>query len=71
MMTDSLSGMLIHSVLIGSTTGVIGMYLSYILNIASGAAIVLFSALLFCLSLLLKPVRKKRILRKRFQYHGR
>jgi manganese/iron transport system permease protein/iron/zinc/copper transport system permease protein len=71
MMTDSFSRMLIYSVLIGSVTGIIGMYLSYILNIASGAAIVLFSALLFCLSLLLKPVRKKRMLRKRFQHHGR
>ncbi len=71
MMTDSFSRMLIYSVLIGSVTGVIGMYLSYILNIASGAAIVLFSALLFCLSLLLKPVRKKRMLRRRFQHHSR
>jgi manganese/iron transport system permease protein/iron/zinc/copper transport system permease protein len=71
MMTDSFSRMLIYSVLIGSVTGVIGMYLSYILNIASGAAIVLFSALLFCLSLLLKPVRKKRMLRRRLQHHGR
>jgi manganese/iron transport system permease protein/iron/zinc/copper transport system permease protein len=71
MMTDSFSRMLIYSVLIGSVTGIIGMYLSYILNIASGAAIVLFSALLFCLSLLLKPVRKKRMLRRRFQHHHR
>ncbi len=71
MMTDSFSRMLIYSVLIGSVTGVIGMYLSYILNIASGAAIVLFSALLFCLSLLLKPIRKKRMLRRHFQHHSR
>ena len=71
MMTDRFSRMLIYSTLIGSVTGVIGMYLSYILNIASGAAIVLFSALLFCLSLLLKPIRKKRMLRRRFQHHSR
>jgi ABC-type Mn2+/Zn2+ transport systems, permease components len=71
MMTESFSRMLIYSVLIGAATGVIGMYLSYVFNIASGAAIVLFSALLFCLSLLLKPVRKKRILRRRFQHHSR
>ncbi|MEO5654948.1 MAG: metal ABC transporter permease [Nitrosospira sp.] len=71
MMTDSFSRMLIYSVLIGAVTGVTGMYLSYILNIASGAAIVLFSALLFCLSLLLKPIRKKRMLRRRFQHHSR
>jgi manganese/iron transport system permease protein/iron/zinc/copper transport system permease protein len=71
MMTESFSRMLIYSVLIGAATGVIGMYLSYVFNIASGAAIVLFSALLFCLSLLLKPVRKKRMLRRRFQHHSR
>ena len=71
MMTDSFSRMLIYSVLIGAATGVIGMYTSYVFNIASGAAIVLFSALLFCLSLLLKPVRKKRMLRRRFQHHSR
>ena len=71
MLTESFSRMLIYSVLIGAATGVIGMYLSYVFNIASGAAIVLFSALLFCLSLLLKPVRKKRILRRRFQHHSR
>ncbi|WP_025039575.1 metal ABC transporter permease [Nitrosospira briensis] len=71
MMTDSFSRMLIYSVLIGAVTGVTGMYLSYILNIASGAAIVLFSALVFCLSLLLKPVRKKRMLRRRFQHPSR
>ncbi|SCX46549.1 metal ABC transporter permease [Nitrosospira sp. Nsp1] len=71
MMTDSFSRMLIYSVLIGAVMGVTGMYLSYILNIASGAAIVLFSALLFCLSLLLKPVRKKRMLRRRFQHPSR
>ena len=71
MMTESFSRMLIYSVLIGAATGVIGMYLSYVFNIASGAAIVLFSALFFCLSLLLKPVRKKRMLRRRFQHHSR
>jgi manganese/iron transport system permease protein/iron/zinc/copper transport system permease protein len=71
MMTESFSRMLIYSVLIGAATGVIGMYLSYVFNIASGADIVLFIALLFCLSLLLKPVRKKRMLRRRFQHHSR
>jgi len=57
MLTDSFSKMLIYSTLIGSVTGVIGMYLSYIFNVASGATIVLASALLFSLSLLAKPLR--------------
>lgn len=56
MLTDSFSRMIVYSTLIGSVTGVIGMYLSYIFNVASGAAIVLCSALLFSLSLLVKPL---------------
>ena len=57
MLTDSFSKMLIYSTLIGSITGVTGMYLSYIFNVASGTTIVLFSALLFTLSLLAKPLQ--------------
>lgn len=57
MLTDSFSRMIVYSALIGSVTGVIGMYLSYIFNVASGATIVLSSALLFSLSLLTKPLR--------------
>lgn len=56
MLTDSFSKMIIYSTLIGSVTGVIGMYLSYIFNVASGTTIILFSALLFSLSLLAKPI---------------
>lgn len=56
MLTDSFSKMIIYSTLIGSITGVIGMYLSYVFNVASGTTIVLFSALLFSLSLLAKPI---------------
>ena len=57
MLTDSFSKMVLYSALIGAITGVAGLYLSYIFNVASGATIVLFSALLFSLSLLLKPLR--------------
>ena len=56
MLTDSFSKMIIYSALIGAVTGVAGMYLSYIFNIASGAAIVLFGALLFSLTLSAKPL---------------
>jgi manganese/iron transport system permease protein/iron/zinc/copper transport system permease protein len=38
----------------GAVTGVMGMYLSYIFNAASGATIVLFGALLFCLAAFVK-----------------
>lgn len=59
MLTDSFSKMVIYSALIGAITGVAGLYLSYIFNVASGATIVLFSALLFSLSLLVKPLRSR------------
>jgi manganese/iron transport system permease protein/iron/zinc/copper transport system permease protein len=69
MMTDSFGRMLVYSFIIGAATGVTGMYLSYIFNAASGATIVLFGALLFCLAALIKrckglfasqPVRQQR-----------
>ncbi len=59
MLTDSFSKMLLYSTLIGAITGIIGMYLSYIFNVASGTTIVLFSALVFSLSLLIKPLRNR------------
>jgi manganese/iron transport system permease protein/iron/zinc/copper transport system permease protein len=70
MMTDSFSRMLIYSLIIGAVTGVAGMYLSYVFNAASGATIVLFGALLFCLSVLIKYVREKFILRANLHRHG-
>jgi ABC-type Mn2+/Zn2+ transport system permease subunit len=59
MITDSFGRMLIYSLIIGAITGVAGMYLSYILNAASGATIVLFGTLLFCISVLMKFTRRK------------
>ena len=70
MMTDSFSRMLIYSTVIGAITGVAGMYLSYIFNAASGATIVLFGALLFCLSALVKLIREKFMLRVNLHRHG-
>lgn len=57
-LTDSFSKMMIYSTLIGIFSGITGMYLSYIFNVASGTTIVLFSTLLFGLSLLVKPLQK-------------
>ncbi len=70
MMTDRFSRMLIYSLIIGAITGVGGMYLSYIFNAASGATIVLFGALLFCLSVLIKHIREKFLLRVNTHRHG-
>jgi len=57
MLTDSFGRMLVYSFIIGAATGVTGMYLSYIFNAASGATIVLFGALLFCLTAFIKRCR--------------
>lgn len=70
MMTDSFSRMLIYSFIIGAITGVAGMYMSYIFNAASGATIVLFGALLFCLMAAIKFIREKFMLRANFHRHG-
>lgn len=59
MLTDSFGRMLVCSVVIGAVIGVAGMYLSYVFNAASGATIVLFGSFVFCLSLLVKPVRAR------------
>ncbi len=57
MLTDRFSRMIIYSTIIGAVTGVIGMYLSYIFNVASGTTIVLFSVLVFALSMMVRPLR--------------
>lgn len=51
LLTDSFARMLLLSSGIGALCGLLGMYLSYFLNISSGAAIVLFSALVFMVAL--------------------
>jgi manganese/iron transport system permease protein/iron/zinc/copper transport system permease protein len=61
LMTDCFSRMLIYSLVIGAITGVIGMYLSYAFNTASGATIVLFGAALFCLTWLTSFYHGRRI----------
>ena len=58
LMTDSFGRMLIYSLTIGAVSGVVGIYLSYIFNTASGATIVLFGALLFCLTWLVKSIQE-------------
>ncbi len=47
LLTDSFSKLVGLSILLGSLTAVVGMYLSYYLDIASGASIVLFASLVF------------------------
>jgi manganese/iron transport system permease protein/iron/zinc/copper transport system permease protein len=51
LLTNNFAAMLGLSTILGGLTALVGMYLSYYLDIASGASIVLLSALLFALAL--------------------
>jgi ABC-type Mn2+/Zn2+ transport system permease subunit len=59
LLTDSFNRMVLWSTLIGAATGFLGMYLSYYLDIASGASIVLFQAALFTLALVVMSLRRR------------
>jgi ABC-type Mn2+/Zn2+ transport system permease subunit len=55
MLTRRLPVMMAFSILFGVFSGIIGLYLSYYLNIASGASIVLVATLIFLLAFFLSP----------------
>jgi len=59
LMTDSFNRMVILSTMIGMITNLIGMYLSYYIDVASGATIVLVQAMVFGVSLLVSLVQKR------------
>lgn len=59
LLTDSFVRMLLLSTLTGAATGLVGMYLSYSFDVASGASIVLTQAGLFGLVLLLTSLRRR------------
>lgn len=59
LLTDSFNRMVILSVLIGATTGIVGMYVSYYVDIASGATIVLVQATIFSISLLVTSLQNR------------
>ena len=59
LLTDSFGRMSVFSTIIGALSGLVGMYLSYSIDIASGASIVLLQAATFGVVLLLMSIRKK------------
>jgi ABC-type Mn2+/Zn2+ transport system permease subunit len=59
LLTDSFNRMIGLSTAIGAVTGFVGMNLSYHLDLASGATIVLTQALTFCIALLWTALRKE------------
>ena len=63
MLTDSFSRMLWLSVVLGSISGFVGMYLSWFLDIASGASIVMVSAGFFVIAYVVNGARGARRLR--------
>lgn len=65
LLTRKLSSMMVVSAIIGALSSIIGLYISYYLNIASGAAIVLVTTLVFLLIYLFAP--RKGVLLKFFR----
>ena len=59
LLTDSFNRMISLSTLIGALTGALGMYLSYYVDIASGATIVLLQAAVFGLVLVVTSLQKR------------
>ncbi len=57
LLTRRLPTMMVTAALIGAFSGVTGLYLSFYLNIASGAAVVLVASLIFLLVFLFAPQR--------------
>ena len=58
LLTDSFHRMVLLSTLIGAASGVVGMYLSYYADVASGATIVLLQSSLFGIVLAVESARK-------------
>lgn len=52
LLTDSFHRMIMYAMGVGAVTGLVGMYLSFYVDVSSGATIVLLQAFLFCLALI-------------------
>ncbi len=59
LLTDSFPRMLMISITIGMLTGLVGLYLSYFLDVASGASIVLVQATLFVIALAITSLNRR------------
>lgn len=59
LLTDSFNRMILLSVFIGALSGFVGMYLSFYIDVASGASIVLLQAGLFSLALIFSSLRRR------------
>ncbi len=59
LLTDSFHRMVLYAMTIGAFCGLVGMYLSYAINAASGATIVLTQSAVFCVALLFSTLQKR------------
>src|SRR3990170_8951830 len=59
LLTDSFNRMILISAAMGALSGLAGMYLSYYVDVASGATIVLLQAALFILALTVTSIQKR------------
>jgi manganese/iron transport system permease protein len=61
LLTDSFSKMLGISVIVGTLSGFVGVYLSYYLNISSGASVVLVGSAVFVVAFVLSGIRRRQL----------
>jgi ABC-type Mn2+/Zn2+ transport system permease subunit len=61
LLTDSFARMLAISVGVGTLSGFFGVYLSYYLDVSSGASVVLVAAAIFVVAFALSGVRRRRL----------
>lgn len=59
LLTDNFNRMIVLSTVIGTLTNLIGMYLSYYIDVASGATIVLVQASIFSIALMISFAQKR------------
>ncbi len=59
LLTDNFNRMIVYSTLIGAATGLLGMYVSYFADVASGATIVLLQAVVFVIALAISSLQKR------------
>ena len=70
LLTDNFNRMVILSILIGTITALLGMYMSFYINAPSGATIVLLGAGIFLLTMLYRSLKKAFIIHEHLHRHG-
>ena len=71
LLTNNFHKMLIFSVIIGSLCGLGGLYISFYIDVSSGASVVLFSAMVFVFFLSFTTLQRKVVMRGKRQHEHR